>query len=120
MALVPFRSANCWLQNTNIVAPRFLLYLFHYLELAYYVAFGAHGPRTQVNPPGTALKVTATVGGLFIVAAAIVATIRSFGSSFIALRVQSINSSNRGIFFAASSWRNYSCALRSGFCLQPV
>lgn len=50
------------------------------------------------TPPGTALKVTATVGGLFIVAAAIVATVRSFGSSFVARRVQSVNSSNRGIF----------------------
>ncbi|KAF8308552.1 cytochrome c oxidase subunit IV [Clavulina sp. PMI_390] len=47
-------------------------------KAAYYVAFGPHGPRTPVNPPGTAAKVAATVAGLFLVAGAIVGVTRSF------------------------------------------
>ena len=46
---------------------------------AYYVAFGPHGPRTPVNPPGTSAKVTAGVFGLIAAAAAVFATVRALG-----------------------------------------
>lgn len=48
---------------------------------AYYVAFGPHGPRTPINPPGTAVKVSSAVAGLVVVAAAIVVTLRHYGAS---------------------------------------
>ncbi|ETW86317.1 hypothetical protein HETIRDRAFT_243779, partial [Heterobasidion irregulare TC 32-1] len=47
-------------------------------KAAYYVAFGPHGPRTPVNPPGTSAKVTAGVFGLIAAAAAVFATVRAF------------------------------------------
>ena len=46
---------------------------------AYYVAFGPHGPRTPVNPPGTSAKVTAGVFGLIAAAGAVFATVRALG-----------------------------------------
>jgi len=46
-------------------------------KAAYYIAFGPHGPRTPVNPPGTALKVTASVLGLIGVAAVLFGVLRS-------------------------------------------
>ncbi|KAI0310262.1 cytochrome c oxidase subunit IV family [Amylostereum chailletii] len=33
-------------------------------KASYYVAFGPHGPRTPVNPPGTTVKVALGVAGL--------------------------------------------------------
>ena len=47
---------------------------------AYYVAFGPYGPRTPVNPPGTAVKVGSAVAGLVAVTAAIIATLRHYGT----------------------------------------
>lgn len=47
--------------------------------IAYYVAFGPHGPRTPINPPGTFVKVGSTVAGLVAVALAVVASVRYYG-----------------------------------------
>jgi len=49
-------------------------------KAAYYVAFGPHGPRTPVNPPGTAVKVSAAVTGLVAVAAAIITTLHYYAA----------------------------------------
>lgn len=49
-------------------------------KAAYYVAFGPHGPRTPVNPPGIGLKVAATVFGLVALTGVIVTTIKSFAA----------------------------------------
>jgi cytochrome c oxidase subunit 4 len=46
-------------------------------KAAYYIAFGPHGPRTAVSPPGTGLKVALGTVGLIGVAAALFAAIRS-------------------------------------------
>jgi len=48
--------------------------------IAYYVAFGPHGPRTPINPPGTFVKVTSTVAGLVGVAFAVVAAVRYYAA----------------------------------------
>ncbi|KAI6103671.1 COX4, subunit IV of cytochrome c oxidase [Pisolithus sp. B1] len=47
-------------------------------KAAYYVAFGPHGPRAPVSPPGQGLKVVFATSGLIGVAAMIYFTIRSF------------------------------------------
>jgi hypothetical protein len=47
--------------------------------LAYYVAFGPHGPRAPINPPGTALKITVWVSALLGVAGALYAIARNTG-----------------------------------------
>jgi len=46
-------------------------------KAAYYVAFGPHGPRAPVNPPGTVVKVTAGVAVLIATAGLIYGGIRS-------------------------------------------
>lgn len=47
--------------------------------LAYYVAFGPHGPRRPVNPPGTTLKVTLGVTAGIAAAGALFATAKALG-----------------------------------------
>ena len=49
--------------------------------IAYYVAFGPHGPRTPVSPPGQGFKVFLATMGLVGVAAAAYVGIRSLGTS---------------------------------------
>lgn len=66
---------------------------------AYYVAFGPHGPRTPANPPGTAVKVGATVTGLVAVAAAIITTLHYYG--MYSLCVDGFASTRTIIFVAA-------------------
>jgi cytochrome c oxidase subunit 4 len=46
-------------------------------SVAYYVAFGPHGPRAPVNPQGTTVKVVAGVGVLIASAGLIYGGIRS-------------------------------------------
>ena len=46
---------------------------------AYYVAFGPHGPRAPVNPPGTAVKILTGISVLVGTASLIYAGIRSIG-----------------------------------------
>lgn len=46
-------------------------------KAAYYVAFGPHGPRKPVTPPGGNLKIAVATLGLIAVTGAIFATIRS-------------------------------------------
>ncbi|KAF8263572.1 cytochrome c oxidase subunit IV-domain-containing protein [Lactarius quietus] len=46
-------------------------------KAAYYVAFGPHGPRAPVSPPGTTVKVVAGVGVLIATAGLIYGGIRS-------------------------------------------
>jgi len=46
-------------------------------KAAYYIAFGPHGPRTAVSPPGTNLKVALGTIGLVGVAGVIVALLRT-------------------------------------------
>ncbi|KAL4064810.1 cytochrome c oxidase subunit IV-domain-containing protein [Scleroderma yunnanense] len=47
-------------------------------KAAYYVAFGPHGPRASVSPPGQGFKIFLATTGLVGVAAAIYFSIRSF------------------------------------------
>ena len=51
---------------------------------AYYVAFGPHGPRTPVSPPGQGLKVFLYTMGLVGVAGLISLGVRSRGMCFLA------------------------------------
>jgi hypothetical protein len=46
---------------------------------AYYVAFGPHGPRAPVNPPGTVVKILTGISVLVGTASLIYAGIRSIG-----------------------------------------
>jgi hypothetical protein len=46
---------------------------------AYYVAFGPHGPRAPVNPPGTVVKILTGVSVLIGSASLIYAGVRSIG-----------------------------------------
>ena len=47
--------------------------------LAYYVAFGPHGPRAPVNPPGTTVKILTGVFALIASAGLLYAGFRSIG-----------------------------------------
>jgi hypothetical protein len=46
---------------------------------AYYVAFGPHGPRAPVNPPGTVVKILSGISVLIGSAALLYGGIRSVG-----------------------------------------
>ena len=48
--------------------------------VAYYVAFGPHGPRAPVDAPGAGYKITLSVVGLIAVAGAIFMAVRSAGT----------------------------------------
>ena len=48
--------------------------------LAYYVAFGPHGPRAPVNPPGTTVKILTGVSALVAAAGLLYAGIRAIGT----------------------------------------
>ena len=56
----------------------FIARLSHNLP-AYYVAFGPHGPRKPVTPPGGNLKAAIATVGLIAAAGGIFALIRSRG-----------------------------------------
>ena len=47
---------------------------------AYYVAFGPHGPRAPIDPPGTTPKIIAGVVGLLATTAVIFFSIRATGT----------------------------------------
>ncbi|KAI0345401.1 cytochrome c oxidase subunit IV [Trametopsis cervina] len=47
-------------------------------KAAYYVAFGPHGPRAPISPPGTSLKIVVWVLGLVGVAGGLYASARAF------------------------------------------
>ena len=47
---------------------------------AYYVAFGPHGPRAPVNPPGTVPKVAIGVAALVAAAGVIFYSVRASGA----------------------------------------
>ena len=46
--------------------------------LAYYIAFGPHGPRAPLYPPGFAWTVTGQVIGVFAICCVVFAIIRYF------------------------------------------
>ena len=48
--------------------------------LAYYVAFGPHGPRAPVNPPGTTVKILTGVSALIGAAGLLYAGFRAIGT----------------------------------------
>lgn len=50
-----------------------------FVVLAYYVAFGPHGPRASVNPPGTTVKILTGVSALIASAGLLYAGFRSIG-----------------------------------------
>jgi hypothetical protein len=50
------------------------------LVLAYYVAFGPHGPRAPVNPPGTTVKILTGVSALIGAAGLLYAGFRAIGT----------------------------------------
>ena len=49
-------------------------------RLAYYVAFGPHGPRTPTSPPGTTVKVSVSVVGAIAAATVLWTVLRSYGT----------------------------------------
>ncbi|KAJ8455385.1 hypothetical protein ONZ45_g18958 [Pleurotus djamor] len=49
-------------------------------KAAYYVAFGPHGPRAPINPPGTLLKVFLATMGLVGAAGVLTITIKQFAT----------------------------------------
>jgi cytochrome c oxidase subunit 4 len=49
------------------------------LVLAYYVAFGPHGPRAPVNPPGTTVKILTGVSALIASAGLLYGGFRAIG-----------------------------------------
>jgi len=49
-------------------------------KAAYYVAFGPYGPRTPLNPPGTAVKVGSAVIGLVAVTTIIFTTLHHYAA----------------------------------------
>jgi len=49
-------------------------------KAAYYVAFGPHGPRADINPPGTALRTIAYVLAAVAVSGVISLTIRQYAN----------------------------------------
>lgn len=51
-----------------------------YTFIAYYVAFGPHGPRAPANPPGTTLKIILGTGGLIAAAGALYIAVRVNGA----------------------------------------
>ena len=53
--------------------------LVHVDHLAYYVAFGPHGPRAPVNPPGTVVKIFVGVSALVGAAGLLYGGIRAIG-----------------------------------------
>jgi cytochrome c oxidase subunit 4 len=48
--------------------------------LAYYVAFGPHGPRAPVNPPGTTVKIFTGVSALIGAAGLLYVGFRAIGT----------------------------------------
>ncbi len=46
---------------------------------AYFIAFGPHGPRAPIKPPGSNIKIVFGVVGGLVLGATLFATIRSFG-----------------------------------------
>jgi hypothetical protein len=54
-------------------------------SVAYYVAFGPHGPRAPVNPQGTTVKVVAGVAVLIATAGLIYGGVRAVGAFLFAL-----------------------------------
>ena len=51
------------------------------VSAAYYVAFGPHGPRKPINPPGTVPKIIGSVLGLLALSGALYSAIRATGTS---------------------------------------
>jgi len=75
----------------RLVGFGFLLFFFFFISgillahgivlwIAYYVAFGPHGPRAPVSPPGQGLKVFLATMGLVGVAGVITLAIRALGA----------------------------------------
>ena len=62
---------------TRCVAP----FLLTGAPAAYYVAFGPHGPRAPIDPPGTVPKVIFGVSGLILAAGVLFYSIRASGES---------------------------------------
>ena len=54
---------------------------------AYYVAFGPHGPRAPIDPPGSVPKIVLGVSGLLATAVALFYGIRAAGAYLPALYV---------------------------------
>ena len=67
-------------------------------KAAYYVAFGPHGPRTPVSPPGQGLKVLLSTLGLVGVAGSIAWGVRARGGCWCAVRLVCVD---LGFFFVA-------------------
>lgn len=59
--------------------------VFFFFFIAYYVAFGPHGPRAPVNPTGTTVKVAAGVAVLIASAGLIYGGVRSVGMFLFSL-----------------------------------
>ena len=60
--------------------PFFFFGVFFSFSIAYYVAFGPHGPRAPVNPPGTTVKILTGVSALIGAAGLLYAGFRSIGT----------------------------------------
>ena len=60
-------------------------------KAAYYVAFGPHGPRTPVSPPGQGLKVLLSTLGLVGVAGLIAWGVRARGGCLRSVRLVGVD-----------------------------
>jgi hypothetical protein len=86
---------------------------------AYYVAFGPHGPRAPVNPPGTVVKILTGISVLVGTAGLIYAGIRSIGVLARSIFHPIVLTSTLFLFFAlikknAQLHRHPSRSARSG------
>jgi cytochrome c oxidase subunit 4 len=70
---------------------------------AYYVAFGPHGPRAPVNPPGTVVKIFAGVTLLVGSASLLYAGIRSMGVLVPSILYHSVLTSTLPFFFLSKT-----------------
>lgn len=56
-------------------------FFFFLSSIAYYVAFGPHGPRAPTSAPGDGLKIFLATAGLIGLAGVLYLTVQSFGMS---------------------------------------
>ena len=98
-------------------AKRRARYLCELHRTAYYVAFGPHGPRAPVNPPGTAVKILTGISVLVGTAGLLYGGIRSMGVLSSSIFYDSVLTSTLPLFFFflnAQLHRHRSRSARSG------
>ncbi len=79
---------------------------------AYYVAFGPHGPRTPVSPPGQAFKVTIGLSLMIGVAGLMYFGVRAMGT--FRLRTRSFTLINERNYLSSSPTKDYDEGMAGG------